>query len=92
MKEIGSSNEDCENCGEHNQKIVTICRNCETAVTYDWDDLVELKKICNDWIQKYKPSCPESLYQVEEIECSCRNLVEEICELIGYYDNHEGEI
>ena len=28
MKEIGSSNEVCPECGEHNQAIVLWCRNC----------------------------------------------------------------
>ena len=49
--------------------------------------LAELWNICRNFVKKYKPSCPESIQQVDEINLACTDFVEEICGCVGYYDS-----
>lgn len=46
---------------------------------------IELLELCKKWREKYKPSCAESVYQVDEINLALPELAEEIFELIGWY-------
>jgi hypothetical protein len=50
------------------------------------EQLGELWNICKRFINKYKPSCAESINQVDEINLACSDFVEEICECVGYYE------
>lgn len=49
------------------------------------EKLAGLWNLCQEFIQKYKPSCEESIHQVDEINLACPELVKQICECVGYY-------
>jgi len=51
------------------------------------DQLSNLWNTCRKFIKKYKPLCPESIYQVDRISLACEEFVEEICNCVGYYDD-----
>jgi len=53
--------------------------------------LADLWNICRKFIKEYKPSCPESIQQVDEINLACPDLAEEICECVGYYSQESNE-
>ena len=55
------------------------------------EQFVKLWNICKGFVNKYKPTCPESINQVDEINLACSDLVEEICECVGYYDYEKEE-
>jgi hypothetical protein len=48
--------------------------------------LTDLWILCRKFVNKYKPSCPESINQVDEINLACTDFVEEICNCVGYYE------
>ena len=49
-------------------------------------DLLHLWKVCSEWRNQHKPSCAESIQQVDSINLSCWELAENVCEVIGYYE------
>lgn len=51
------------------------------------EQLSDLWKICKKFLNKHKPSCPESIYQVDSISLACEDFVEEICNCVGYYES-----
>lgn len=53
--------------------------------------LTTLWKICESFINTHKPSCEESIYQVDEISLACQEFVVEICNCVGYYGENENE-
>lgn len=53
--------------------------------------LADLWNLCRKFINKYKPSCPESINQVDAINLACIDFVEEICDCVGYYDYESEE-
>jgi len=55
----------------------------------DFENLKKLWEICKGFVNKYKPTCAESVYQVESINLACPEIVEEICNCVGYYDIDE---
>lgn len=61
---------------------ITVWKPLLSPETKDDKDL--LWDTCKTWIDKYKPSCPESLMQVDDINLACPDLAEEVCNIIGY--------
>jgi hypothetical protein len=54
--------------------------------------LSNLWNVCRKFVNEYKPSCPESIYQVDRISLACEDFVTEICDCVGYYDgDKEGD-
>lgn len=41
---------------------------------------------CKSWINKHKPTTPESLIQVDLVNTALPELAKNICDEIGYYD------
>ena len=57
----------------------------------DPKDMQALWNLCKYWICKHQVACPESIYQRDDVSLSVYELVEEICETVGYFDDHEDE-
>jgi hypothetical protein len=53
--------------------------------TFSNEKTVELQRICKAFINKHKPRCEESVYQVDSINQACPELVAKIFNCIGYY-------
>jgi hypothetical protein len=53
------------------------------------EQLIKLWNTCRKFVDEYKPSCPESICQVDEISLACGDFVEEICDCVGYYKDIE---
>jgi hypothetical protein len=51
--------------------------------------LADLWNLCRRFVNEYKPSCPESICQVDETNLACTEFVEEICTCVGFYTNEE---
>lgn len=51
--------------------------------------LSDLWNICQKFVQEQKPTCSESIYQVDSINLATPELVQEICECVGYYKYKE---
>lgn len=51
----------------------------------------ELFDICKDFIKDNEITCAESIYQKDSIEANALDLIEQICELIGYYEEEDEE-
>lgn len=49
------------------------------------EQLGALWGVCVEWIKRQRPSCPESLYQVERVNEALPDLAEEVCAVVGYY-------
>lgn len=47
-----------------------------------------LWKTCKEWIDKEKPTCPESIVQIDSVNLSLPDLAESICNIVGYYDSN----
>ena len=56
--------------------------NREPAV----EELLSLWKACADFIEKHKISCPESIWQSDNVIIAAPELVEAACEHVGYYE------
>jgi hypothetical protein len=50
-----------------------------------------LLDICVEFILKHQIRCAESVYQEEEVALNALELIEEICENIGYCEDLECE-
>ena len=44
------------------------------------------------WVNKHKVSCAESIYQRDSVQDAALDLAEELCGLVGYYKEPEGEV
>lgn len=51
----------------------------------------ELFDICKEFIKENQITCSETIYQSDKIEANALDLVEQICELLGYYEEDEEE-
>jgi hypothetical protein len=45
--------------------------------------------VCEMWRNRHKPTCPESIQQVDSINLACPDLAEEVCDIIGYTTEEE---
>lgn len=50
-----------------------------------------LAKVCLDFVNKHRITCPESIYQVDSIIVDSTTLVEEICNVVGYVTDDDEE-
>lgn len=51
--------------------------------------LASLLGVCVRWRDKYKPRAPESIQQVDEISLACHELAEDVCNVIGYWNDED---
>lgn len=58
---------------------------------HDDDKPGYLMDLCLSWIEKNEVSCPEQIYQVDIMTIKSMELVEEICNLIGYYKDEDDD-
>lgn len=49
-------------------------------------ELMSLWLACVAWRDKQKPSCPESIVQMDSVNESLPDLAEAVCKVIGYYE------
>lgn len=42
--------------------------------------------VCLEWIKRFHPSCPESIYQVDRVNEVVPELAEEVCAIVGFYE------
>lgn len=56
------------------------CHSCD-------DPNERLMRVVKAWINKYQPSCSESIYQTDRVQEGLHELAEEVCEIIGYYND-----
>jgi hypothetical protein len=47
-------------------------------------DMTELYKICLEFIEKQKITCPETIYQSDRVIRNAYEFIQEICEVVGY--------
>lgn len=50
-----------------------------------------LLEVCSDYIEHHELTCAESIYQKDAIYESAPELVEQICNVIGYYPSGDDE-
>ena len=71
--------------------------NCEHYPEFNWQDslivinekvskFAKLIDVCRSFIDEHKIGCAESIYQVDNNVIDAPKLVEEICNIIGYYE------
>ena len=51
----------------------------------------ELYDICKDFINENEIRCAESVYDRDSLQLQCLELLEQICDLIGYYEDENEE-
>ena len=51
----------------------------------------ELYDLCKDFIRENKITCEETIYQSPRIESNALELIEQICELLGFYEEEDEE-
>ena len=72
--------------------------NCEHYPEFNWqdsltivdkqtNDLVKLNNVCRDFIDAHQITCAEAIYQVDNNIIDAPELIEEICNVIGYFKN-----
>lgn len=47
----------------------------------------ELLALCEDFVKHHKVRAPESPYQMDGIQEAAPELIEAICNIVGYYDD-----
>lgn len=52
----------------------------------------KLQKLCEEFIKKQKISCPETIYQTDHVIENAYEFIENICNIIGYYDDDLNKI
>lgn len=52
----------------------------------------ELFDICKDFIKENEIGCGEDIYQRNDIQVQALELLEQICELVGYHEEEEEEL
>jgi hypothetical protein len=50
----------------------------------------QLAEICRKFIKDQKISCSESVYQSDNVILNACELIEQICEIVGYFEYPEG--
>jgi hypothetical protein len=50
------------------------------------DKKAELWKLCEKFIKEQKISCPESVSQCDNVIVNAYSFIEDICEIVGYYE------
>lgn len=48
-----------------------------------------LHAVCQDFINKNKIDCEEVIYQTDWVIENAYKLIEDICEIVGYYEEEE---
>lgn len=49
----------------------------------------ELFDLCKEFVNENEISCSEDLYQRDSLQLQALELLEQICDLIGYYEDEE---
>lgn len=49
-------------------------------------ELMELYTVCLKFVIQNKISCPEDIYQTDEVSNNSLELIEDICNIVGYED------
>lgn len=49
----------------------------------------ELFDLCKDFIRENEISCSEQIYDRDSLQLQCLELLEQICDLIGYHEDEE---
>ena len=47
-------------------------------------ELTELHRICLDFIEKKKITCPETIYQTDRVIEGAYEFIQDICDIVGY--------
>jgi hypothetical protein len=48
-----------------------------------------LWRACKHWIEQQEVSCPEDIWQADRVIENAHLLIEQICDIVGYYDAEE---
>jgi hypothetical protein len=51
----------------------------------------DLVWLCREFIRRHKITCSESIYQRDDIIRDAYELIEGICETVGYYEREDDE-
>ncbi len=51
----------------------------------------ELYDLCKDFIKDNGITCEEDIYQSDRVEANALELIEQICEILGYYEEEDEE-
>jgi hypothetical protein len=51
----------------------------------------ELFDLCKDFIKENEISCAETIYDRDSLQLQCLELLEQICDLIGYHEDEDLE-
>ena len=52
----------------------------------------KLQKLCEEFIKKQKISCPETVYQSDRVMENAYEFIEQICNIVGYYDDDQDKV
>ena len=52
----------------------------------------DLFKVCENFIKEQEISHPESICQCDDIILNAYQLINDICDIVGYYDHGDGEV
>jgi len=54
-------------------------------------ELMELWKVCQNFVAQHEIGCAESIYQSDRVMIAAPELVEEVCNVVGYkpYEDEE---
>jgi hypothetical protein len=63
---------------------------CKDLVNFHHTKPKSVKELCEEFIAKHKVSCPESIMQVDSIQEALPDLLEAICDKVGYHVDDEG--
>src|SRR5260221_5815766 len=51
----------------------------------------QLWELCHRFVKDYEISCAESIYQVDSIQEDALAFIEDICNIVGYYETPDNE-
>lgn len=71
------------------RSVVRKIKNVVVVKGFDTKDQ-KLKHICRKYVEEQKISCPECVYQSDRVILNAHELIEELCDVVGYY-SHEDE-
>ena len=52
-------------------------------------DNTALMKICQDFIEKHKISCSETIYQTDRVIEDSYSFIDDICNIVGFYQEKD---
>lgn len=55
------------------------------------DKQKQLLKLCEQFITEQRISCPETIHQTDRVIENAYNLIEDICDIVGYYEYEDEE-